>query len=306
MAYLPVPNQSVSGTTGSSVIGLTPVSVSNFPANPSVSGTVNVGNFPANQSVSGAVTVAFPANQSVSGTVNVGNLPANQSISGAVTVTFPTNQNVSGSVVAFQGAGWSGSVAATVTNFPTTQNVSGSIVAFQGAGWSGSVAATITNANVNVSGSVIAFQAGTQSASIYGMRNDAVASFLGADLTIRPIITDSAGRTVIKPFAADDSAVFRFQTSVVSGSVTLIQASAIGKRSYLTDWAISNTGSVATLITFQGGDTSILGYTIAPGGGGSNKHWLVPVRTNPSQDLAFKMSPSASVLYVNVTGYQAP
>lgn len=153
------------------------------PANQSVSGAVSISNFPTNQNISGSVvawlestnasviTVGSPvANQSVSGTVGASvighapviivggsiltSAPANQSVSGTVSISnFPTTQNVSGSIVAFQGTPeWtvksslaggifpiSGSVAAVVTN--TNLNVSGSVVAFEGGGWSGSVAA---------------------------------------------------------------------------------------------------------------------------------------------------------------------
>lgn len=47
-----------------------PVTVSNFPATQSISGSIEVSNLPATQPVSGAVTVSnFPATQPVSGTV---------------------------------------------------------------------------------------------------------------------------------------------------------------------------------------------------------------------------------------------
>ena len=311
------------------------LSVDNFPLTQNVSGSVISRNIlPSSLLVGASIFGQLPA-----GTAPLGSIAALQGtnpwiITGSVqaevatgnssvqVLNFPLTQNVSGSVVAVQsgtvisslvnivpssvivGASIFGLAPVNVTN--TNLNVSGSVVAFQGAGWSGSVAATITNTNVNVSGSVVAFQAGTQSSSVYVMRNDAVASFLGADLTVRPAIGDSAGRLIIKPFTADDSAAFRFQGSVVSASVTLINASAIGMRNYLTDFAISNTGSVATLVTFQDGSTSIIGRTIAPGGGGSNKEFMIPIRTNPSQDLVFTGATQVSVLYVTVTGYRAP
>ena len=143
-----------------------------------------------------------------------------------------------------------------------------------------------------------------------GVRNDAVASFVSANLEYTPKAVDSAGRTIIKPFAADDSATFTYQGSIVSGSVTLIRASTIGLRSYITDFWIANTNtvsSVSTLVTFQDGSTSIIGRTIAPAGGGSNAPGIaIPMKTNPSQDLAFVLSPAASILYVTVNGYQAP
>lgn len=319
-SFSPAGNQSVSGTVGASVIGHAPVVIvggsiaASFtpPANQSVSGTVqtDVRGSVATVIIGGSIAASFtpPANQSVSGEVSVSN--------------FPTTQNVSGSVVAFQGTTeWtvkssiaggifpvSGSVAAFITN--TNVNVGGSVVAFQGAGWSGSVAALVTNFPVsqNVSGSVVAFQAGTQSSSVYGMRNDAVASFLGADLTIRPIATDSAGRTLVRPFAAEEARIEGYISLTSTSVTTLVAAAGAGLRNYITDAWIANTGSVATLITFtsQGG-ASTLGFTIAPGGGGSNLIGLTtPIRTGVNETFGIQAGSPTSTLYMTVKGYKAP
>lgn len=302
--------------------GNSSVQVLNFPANQSVSGAVSVSNLPTNQNVSGSVVAWLEStNASV---ITVGTAAANQSVSGTVNAAQISTWRVSviSSTPSSMLAG-----ASIFGQLPAGTAMLGSVVAYQGViPWtigsvygniSGSVAATITNTNVNVSGSVIAFQGGTVitsisgavggSSSIYGMRNDAVASFLGADLTIRPVTVDSAGRTVVKPFVSEDGTIISYQGSVVSGSVTLIQASAVGKRNYITDYWVANTGNAATLITFQGGDTSVVGYTIAPAGGGSNSPGIaIPLKSNTSQDLAFKMTTMTSVLYMTVKGYQAP
>jgi len=56
-----------------------PVSVVNFPATQSVSGTVQVGNLPTVQTVAGTVQVGnLPGVQEVNGTVTVDNLPLDQ------------------------------------------------------------------------------------------------------------------------------------------------------------------------------------------------------------------------------------
>jgi len=206
-------NQSVSGTVGASVIGLTPVTFSGSP------------------SISGAVTVI--GNPSISGTVNIGTIP--------------------GSVIGFQGGTWS------------------------------------------------------PSAIGYLKRNDALASTLGADLTYGQATRDSAGRTVIKPYVADDGTIIEYTGSVVSTSVTLIRGSAIGLRNYITDFFAVNTGAANTLITFTDGSTSVLGYTIAPTVSGSNAPGIaIPFKTAPSQDLRFQAGTGTSILYMTVRGYQAP
>lgn len=157
------------------------------------------------------------------------------------------------------------------------------------------------NVNHTGNGSVMAIE--------YLVRNDTLASTLGVDGTIGPGARTSAGLAVIKPFAPNES-TFNYTGSVVSGSVTLISASVTGKRSYITDFWIANTNtvsSVSALVTFQDGSTSIIGRTIAPAQGGSNAPGLaIPLKTNPSQDLAFIVSPAPSILYVTVNGYQAP
>lgn len=339
MAYFPFqPGQQPMSSSQGVVIASnqSPVSVAgtlNITGNPSISGTVQVGNFPTTQNVSGSVVATQGTNPwIITGSVQASLTPAaNQSVSGTVGASiiglapvsvsnFPTSQNVSGSVVAFQGTSpW---VISSVYG-----NIAGSVVAFQGAGWSGSVAATITNTNVNVSGSVVSSQGtnpwivgsivGTyaeDSASAntdkgfltLGVRNDTVASLVNADLDYTAWSTDSAGRHLIKPFAADEA---RLDTvsSVVSGSVTALFNSVVGLRNYVTDIMIANTGSVQTLVTFKDGSTSILGYTIAPAGGGSNINGMAfPLRTAPAQDFVYSVSPSSSVLYVTAKGYKAP
>ena len=141
---------------------------------------------------------------------------------------------------------------------------------------------------------------------ILGVRNDAVSSITTAERDYSPVAVDEAGRNIIVPFAGNYACIISYVGSIVSGSVQLIQASVIGSRSYVTDFSLSNTYSVATLVTIQGGDTSLLGQFIVPAGGGNNKVWQIPLRTTLSQDLAFKAVPSASVLHITLKGYQAP
>ncbi len=309
-------------------------------ANQSVSGTVNIGNLPTNQSVSGTVGVSVigyapvviiggsvaatftpPANQSVSGAINI---VGNPSISGQVGASIigltpvnisNTNLNVSGSVISFPSSTTPGSVVAFISGTPNV-NTAGSVAAFiQG------------TPNVNTAGSVVAFQGtspwvvqsivGTfaedgahtnadKGLFILGVRNDTVASLTSADLDYSPKAVDAIGRTIVKPFAGEDATIISYNGSVVSGSVTLIQASVAGKRNYITDFWASNSGSVFTLLTFQGGDTSIVGFAPVPATGGiSSPGIAIPLKTTSAQDLAFKVGTSTSVVYLTVKGYQA-
>lgn len=282
VAVTPVANQSVSGA----------VSVSNFPTNQSVSGDVRIAGSVATVIIGGSISATFtpPANQSVSGTiqVDVRSSVAVAIISGSIAATFtpPANQSVSGTV--------------DVT-FPTTQNVSGSVVGFQGTSpW-------VMQSIVGTYAEDAAHTTADKGLFILGIRNDAVASLVSADLEYVGGTHDAYGRTVIKPFAPEEGTIISYNGSVVSGSVTLIQASAIGKRNYITDFWIANTGAATALLTFQGGDTSVVGYAIVPTGGGiSSPGIAIPLKATASQDLAFKVSPSPSIIYLTVKGYQAP
>lgn len=141
----------------------------------------------------------------------------------------------------------------------------------------------------------------------FGVRNDTVASLVNADLDYGAWAQDSSGRHLIKPFVSEDGTIISYVGSVVSTSVTLIAPSITGKRAYITDFWIANTGSVATLLQFRDGSTSVVGNTIAPAGGGSNAPGIaIPLKTAPSQDLVFTGLTATSVLYVTVKGYQAP
>ena len=122
MAYIPVQNQSVSGTVGASVVGLPPVNL-NVGGNPVTTSNpvavqppasgflpvLNIGSIiSVNQGSIGAVIIggsiasAGVANQSVSGTVGasvVGHAPV-VIVGGSVAASFtpPANQSVSGAV----------------------------------------------------------------------------------------------------------------------------------------------------------------------------------------------------------------
>lgn len=292
--------------------------------------TGSVQGFPTTQNISGSV-VSYPLGTIITSLVST--IPSSVIVGASIFGLPPvnvtnTNLNVGGSVIAFEGAGWSGSVAATqigtritsvVSTVPSSVIVGTSIFGQLPAGTAplGSVAVLQGTNPWNIAGSVAAFQAGTLitsisgavggSSSIYVMRNDAIASFLGADLTVRPAIGDSAGRVITKPFTSDDGTLIEYQGSVVSTSVTLIRASAIGLRNYVTDFLISNTGTVPTLVTFQDGSTSILARTISPAAGGSNASGInIPFKSARSQDLAFQAGTAVSVLYLTVRGYQSP
>lgn len=163
----------------------------------------------------------------------------------------------------------------------------------------GSIAGTYLEDAAHVSGSAGLFS--------LGVRNDTVASFVSANLDYAPRALDSAGRTLTKPFVAEE-AVLRGHGSVNGvASVQLLAAAGTGLKTYMTEFMVANTGSVATLVSFTDGDASIIGRTIAPATGGSNKTLSIPIVTNRTNSpINMASGTASSVLYGYAIGYKAP
>lgn len=340
----PAANQSVSGTVGASIIGLAPVSVSNFPITQNVSGSVVATQGTTPWIITGSVQASLTpaANQSVSGTVgasliglspvSISNFPITQNISGSVaaflqstnasviTVGSPVaNQSVSGTV----GASIIGLTPVSVSNFPASQNVSGSVVAFQGTTpWVtnfqnssilavpvGSVITVFQNPSiVGTYAEDTGFTNADNGLFVLGVRNDTVASISGTNLDYTPYATDSAGRILNKPYAAEEARVEGYHSVVTTSVTTLVAAAGAGLRNYITDVWFANTGASTTLVTLRSqGGTSILGYTIVPAGGGSNLPGLqTPIRTGVNETFDFQATTATSVLFATVKGFKAP
>lgn len=268
-----------------------------------------------------------------------GQLPGGTATLGSVAAivsNFPTTQNVSGSVMAFQGTSpWitifnNSSILATqqgtrissVVNSAPSSLLTGSSIFGQlpaGTATLGSVVAYQGVPSWNIGGSVLAQQMGTNISSVvnsnpssmlvgnYGHRNDAIASFLGGNLTWNPVASDSAGRVITKPFSSDDNTLISYVSSLTTTSVTLLVASVIGKRNYVTDFWLANTGAAATRVVFRDGGNAILAETMVGAGTTTNVPGInVPFKTAVSQNLTLSMGTSTSMLLINVRGYQAP
>lgn len=130
------PNQSVSGTVGASLIGLSPVFVSNFPVSENVNGSViSFQGGTWNVFVAGSVATvgAAVANQSVSGTVGasiIGQLPAGTAVLGSIAALQVTNPwVVTGSVQAVQVGTQITSILSQTTGTSSTYAVKSSVTA---------------------------------------------------------------------------------------------------------------------------------------------------------------------------------
>lgn len=243
----------------------------------------------------------------------VGRISADVAGSVMAVITGTPNVNTAGSVVAFQGGTV---ITSLVSTIPSSVQVGASII--------GLTPVNITNTNVNVSGSVVGFQGGAWSTSIVGapvfaedaghttgdkgifvlgVRNDTLASITSADADYSPIIQGPMGETIVAnaPITKWIQGTADLRT-VQGASVTVLVAQGASVFTYVTGVQLANMGSASVLVTLAGGLGSILGYTIAPAGGGSNILYPNALKTGENSAFTASISGTASVL-VSAQGF---
>lgn len=305
-----VGNPSVSGTVGASVIGWVPIQASN----------TSIITVQQSSSIIGVVTGSVVSLQGTTPWIVVGSVYG------------------SGSVVAFQGGTRITSIVSTV---PSSVIVGASIFGQLPAGTAplGSVATlqgtnpwVVTNVGSIVSintGSIISLNIGSvitvwQSPSIVGtyaedavhttgekgifalqVRNDTMSSVTSADGDYSPIAGGPVGETITANAPITKWVRGTADLRVVLGaSVTAIPAQGASIFTYITGIQLANMGSASVLVTFGGGLGSILGYSIAPAGGGSNILYPNALKTGENSAFTASISGTASVL-VSAQGFIA-
>lgn len=296
----------------------------------------------ANQSVSGAITappgsvMAVRINDlyqeetvggpSIRGIALVWESNANTSVMSTVSPTNPLR--VLGSV--------SGAVTAPAGSIMTTVRPAGSITAVSGATTTtagsiisatfpaGSVAAVnFQNSSIIAinAGSVIALLGNTSIAGTFledsahttgdrgfhmlGVRNDLMASVTGADLDYSPISVGPVGENIVANAPMNKWLQGRTDHRVsLGGSLIAIAKQGTSVFTYVTAVQVANMGPSSVLVTLGGGLGSVLGYTIAPAGGGSNILYHNALKTGENSDFTTSISGISSVL-VSVQGFSA-
>ena len=328
MAYIPTGITSIVSTVpssvqvGASIMGLAPVEVKNtninvggsvvayITSNPSISGAVDVNNFPTNQNVSGSVA-SYPLGTIITSLVST--VPSSVIVGASVFGHAPV-VIVGGSIAT---ATTNSSVQ--VLNFPVTQNISGSVAALQGTNpyiFTGSVQGAVSVLGhapiVIVGGSIVGTYSEdsghtTADKGIFalGVRNDALSSITSADLDYSPHAVGPTGETIVAvaPFTKGIQGTGDLRTSQ-GASVTVIVAQGASVFSYIRAAQLANMGSASVLVTFAGGLGSILSYTIAPAGGGSNIKFDPWLKTGANSAFTASISGAASVL-VSAQGFIA-
>lgn len=301
-----------------------------------ISGTVTPS---GNQSVSGTVdanqigtwrtsVISSTPSSMLAGASIFGQLPAGTAVLGSVATLQGTNPwvmvgsvygNVAGSVVAFQGgAPWAntnvGSVITTNIGSVITVLQSSSIIAIN----AGSVIAVPSNYSVigvfDKSPSIVgtyaedaAFTQNDKGVFVLGVRNDNMASVSSADLDYSQFAVGPVGENIVAnaPITkwVQGTADIR-GAGTTGGSVTVIAAQGASVFTYVTSYQVANLGSASVLVTFSGATSSIIGYTIAPAGGGSNVMLRNALKTNANGAFTASISGIASVL-VSAQGFTA-
>lgn len=273
------------------------------------------------------ITTQLPGSiMAVSGTITPS---GNQSVSGAVTApagSVMTIATLAGSVVAVRT-----DIASVITTQPagsilatTALQPAGSLLsAIQVAG---SVMAVRTDlasviAITTAVGSTIAI---LQAPSIVGtyaedaahtsadkgvfalqVRNDTMSSITSTDGDYSPQAVGPVGEvlTANSPITKWISGTADLRV-VLGTSVQVLAAQGTSTFTYVTGVQVANLGPASVLVTIAGGLGSILAYTIAPAGGGSNVVYPNPLRTGENSKVTASLSGTASVL-VSAQGFNA-
>ena len=138
---------------------------------------------------------------------------------------------------------------------------------------------------------------------VLGVRNDTLSSVTSADLDYSQHAVGPVGEIITAPAPITKWVQGTADLRVVLGaSVTAIAAQGTSVFTYIQAAQLANMGSASVLVTFGGGLGSILGYTIAPAGGGSNIRFFPALKTGENSAFTASISGAASVL-VSAQGF---
>lgn len=210
-------------------------------------------------------------------------------VRGSIATVASGNQSVSGTV----GASVLGLTPVNITNFGAsiygTVSVMGGPVSVTGTmSVLGTVPVTI------VSGSIAAIQSAGNSSTIT-VSQGSVSAFA----TITSIATANGGLPIYAPLTSRIQGTADLRV-VQGASVAVIGAAGSGIRNYINYVQVANYGSASVLVTIADNTTSILGYTIAPAGGGSNFDTFY--RGAANSPITASLNGTASVL-VSMQGF---
>ena len=139
------------------------------------------------------------------------------------------------------------------------------------------------------------------------VRNDNMTSVTSADGDYSPIAGGPVGETIVAnaPITKWVQGTADLRGASTGGpSIAVIAAQGASIFTYITGLQVVNMGSASVLVTLSGATSSIIGYTIAPAGGGSNIVYPNALKTNANAAFAASISGIASVI-VSAQGFTA-
>lgn len=250
-----------------------------------------------NQSISGTVNIGTGGPVSVLGTMSVlGTVPVTQATT-PWSVTAPagsvlTIATLAGSVV---GVRTDNSSVITVPQFSSILAVPvGSIITV----WqSPSIVGTYVEDAASASADKGVFT--------LNVRNDTMASVSSSDgdytqLTVGPVGEAITANSPITKWVSGTASMLGGVP--MTCSVTVIAAQGSSVFTYVTGIQVANMGSASVLVSFGAATSSLIGYTIAPAGGGSNINFPNGLKTNANAAFSASISGTASI-YVSAQGF---
>lgn len=144
---------------------------------------------------------------------------------------------------------------------------------------------------------------GDRGVFVLGVRHDLLSSITSGDSDYSPLGVGPTGAMTVHDAPITQWIQGTADLRVVLGaSVTAIAAQGASVFTYIREIQVANFGPSSVLVTFTGGLGSILGYTIAPAGGGSN--FITRLKTGANSAFAASINGTASVL-VSAQGFNA-
>ncbi len=229
------------------------------------------------------------------------------SVSGAVTAppgsVMATNQ-VAGSIMAVSAVQPAGSLLAIITPAGSVQGVRTDLASVITVPQISSIVAILSAASiVGTYAEDAAHTSGEKGIFALQVRNDTMASITSADGDYSPQAVGPLGEVIIANAPITKWVSGTADLRVVLGtSVAVLAAQGASIFTYITAVQVANMGPSSVLVTLAGGLGSILGYTIAPAGGGSNITYPNALRTGENSKFTASISGTASVL-VSAQGF---
>lgn len=180
------------------------------------------------------------------------------------------------------------------SKFALDMNLLGTLgTAFTTAGFVNVIGAAATGASVAQNPVYIASQA--TNAEITAVSSGQVA----------PQVSDLYGKQIISPYAGRDYFVSGVASATGTSDTSVLSSAGSGLRNYITDFSFANSGASTSVCEIKDGSGgTVLWYSVAPAGGGSNKSFNVPIRGSAATGTYCTSLTSSTTVYFSLSGFK--